>query len=48
VKTHLLHLFAKLGVSDRASAVAAAYENGLLTPGRKTPKGDAFEIGPSP
>ncbi len=37
VKTHLLHLFAKLGVSDRASAVAAAYENGLLTPGRESP-----------
>jgi DNA-binding NarL/FixJ family response regulator len=37
VKTHLLHLFAKLGVNDRASAVAAAYENGLLTPGREAP-----------
>ncbi|MDP9842093.1 response regulator [Streptosporangium lutulentum] len=33
VKTHLLHLFAKLGVNDRAAAVAAAYETGLLTPG---------------
>jgi DNA-binding NarL/FixJ family response regulator len=33
VKTHLLHLFAKLGVNDRAAAVAAAYEQGLLTPG---------------
>ncbi|MGS2648559.1 response regulator [Streptosporangium sp. LJ11] len=30
VKTHLLHIFAKLGVKDRASAVAAAYETGLL------------------
>jgi ATP/maltotriose-dependent transcriptional regulator MalT len=37
VKTHLLHLFAKLGVNDRASAVAAAYENGLLAPGREAP-----------
>jgi DNA-binding NarL/FixJ family response regulator len=37
VKTHLLHLFAKLGVGDRASAVAAAYENGLLTPGHEAP-----------
>jgi DNA-binding NarL/FixJ family response regulator len=33
VKTHLLHLYAKLDVNDRASAVAAAYERGLLTPG---------------
>ncbi|MFI6450548.1 response regulator [Streptosporangium amethystogenes] len=30
VKTHLLHIFAKLGVKDRAAAVAAAYEAGLL------------------
>ncbi|MFC4120781.1 response regulator [Nonomuraea zeae] len=33
VKTHLLHVFAKLEVSDRAAAVAAAYEAGLLRPG---------------
>lgn len=33
VKTHLLHLFAKLGVNDRAAAVAAGYEHGLLTRG---------------
>ncbi len=33
VKTHLLHIYAKLGVNDRASAVAAAYDRGLLTPG---------------
>ncbi|GAA4180021.1 response regulator transcription factor [Streptosporangium oxazolinicum] len=32
VKTHLLHVFAKLGVNDRAAAVAAAYETGLLKP----------------
>ncbi|GGL11879.1 DNA-binding response regulator [Sphaerisporangium melleum] len=30
VKTHLLHIFAKLEVNDRAAAVAAAYEAGLL------------------
>ncbi|MDX3663611.1 response regulator transcription factor [Streptomyces sp. ID05-26A] len=30
VKTHLLHVYAKLGVSDRAAAVAVAYERGLL------------------
>lgn len=32
VKTHLLHTYAKLGVKDRAAAVAAAYNRGLLTP----------------
>lgn len=31
VKTHLLHIYAKLGVNDRAAAVAAAYRRGLLT-----------------
>ncbi|GAA3335028.1 response regulator transcription factor [Amorphoplanes nipponensis] len=30
VKTHLLHAYAKLGVRDRAAAVAAAYARGLL------------------
>jgi DNA-binding NarL/FixJ family response regulator len=33
VKTHLLHVYAKLGVKDRAAAVASAFERGLLTPG---------------
>jgi DNA-binding NarL/FixJ family response regulator len=32
VKTHLLHIYEKLGVRDRASAVAAAFQRGLLTP----------------
>jgi len=32
VKTHLLHSYAKLGVSDRAAAVAEAFRRGLLTP----------------
>jgi DNA-binding NarL/FixJ family response regulator len=31
VKTHLLHSYAKLGVSDRAAAVAEAFRRGLLT-----------------
>ncbi|MEV4620769.1 response regulator transcription factor [Asanoa sp. NPDC049573] len=31
VKTHLLHIYAKLGVTDRASAVAEAFTRGLLT-----------------
>jgi DNA-binding NarL/FixJ family response regulator len=30
VKTHLIHVYAKLGVNDRAAAVAAAYERGLF------------------
>ncbi len=34
VKTHLTHLYAKLGVNDRAAAVAKAYERGILG-GRK-------------
>lgn len=32
VKTHLVHIYAKLGVNDRAAAVAAAFDRGLLTP----------------
>jgi ATP/maltotriose-dependent transcriptional regulator MalT len=31
VKTHLLNIYAKLGVSDRAAAVAEAFNRGLLT-----------------
>ncbi|MBQ1044377.1 response regulator [Micromonospora sp. C72] len=34
VKTHLLHAYAKLGVNDRAAAVAAAFSRGYLTPER--------------
>jgi DNA-binding NarL/FixJ family response regulator len=30
VKTHLVHIYSKLGVRDRASAVAAAFQRGLL------------------
>ena len=30
VKTHLTHLYAKLGVTDRAAAVSAAYDRGIL------------------
>jgi DNA-binding NarL/FixJ family response regulator len=32
VKTHLLHIYEKLGVGDRAAAVATAYDRGLLSP----------------
>jgi DNA-binding NarL/FixJ family response regulator len=34
VKTHLLHIYEKLRVSDRAAAVAEAFKRGLLSPGR--------------
>ncbi|SIS22708.1 two component transcriptional regulator, LuxR family [Williamsia sterculiae] len=30
IKTHLLHVYAKLGVRDRAAAVRVAFERGLL------------------
>lgn len=30
VKTHLVHAYAKLGVSDRAAAVRVAFERGLI------------------
>jgi ATP/maltotriose-dependent transcriptional regulator MalT len=30
VKSHLLHIYAKLGVNDRAAAVAVAFERGLF------------------
>lgn len=30
VKTHLAHIYDKLGVADRAAAVATAYERGIL------------------
>ena len=30
VKTHLLHIYAKLGVGDRAAAVAEAFDRGIL------------------
>jgi DNA-binding NarL/FixJ family response regulator len=35
VKTHLLHIYAKLSVSDRAAAVAEAFNRGLLTPQKR-------------
>jgi len=33
VKSHLMNIYAKLGVSDRAAAVGEAFNRGLLTPG---------------
>lgn len=32
VKTHLMHIYEKLDVTDRAAAVSAAYQRGLLHP----------------
>jgi DNA-binding NarL/FixJ family response regulator len=34
VKSHLLHIYGKLGVNDRAAAVAEGFNRGLLTPRR--------------
>ncbi|SEG48387.1 two component transcriptional regulator, LuxR family [Actinacidiphila yanglinensis] len=34
VKTHLINVYGKFGVSDRAAAVAEAFNRGLLTPRR--------------
>jgi DNA-binding CsgD family transcriptional regulator len=34
VKTHLLNLYTKLDVNDRAAAVGEAFNRGLLKPGR--------------
>lgn len=30
MKTHLAHVFAKLGTKDRAAAVAVTYDRGIL------------------
>jgi len=31
IKTHLLHIYEKLGVRDRAAAVVEAFRRGLVT-----------------
>ena len=33
IRTHIGHIFDKLGVRDRVQAVIVAYESGLVTPG---------------
>lgn len=35
VKTHVVRIFAKLGLCDRAQAVVVAYETGLVSPRRR-------------
>lgn len=44
VKTHLLHVYAKLGVRDRASAVATAFERGVLGTSAPTDRAPALPI----
>jgi DNA-binding NarL/FixJ family response regulator len=39
VKTHLLHIFAKLGVDDRTAAVTVALERGILRLGAQERQG---------
>jgi DNA-binding NarL/FixJ family response regulator len=47
VKTHVLHIYAKLGVNDRAAAVAAGFERGLL-PRPLKPAAPVSAHGPDP
>jgi len=35
IKTHIGHIFAKLGLRDRAAAVVFAFDHGLVRPGRE-------------
>jgi DNA-binding NarL/FixJ family response regulator len=39
VKTHVNHLFAKLGLRDRAAAIVFAFDSDLVTPGGRGPAG---------
>lgn len=36
VKSHIGHIFTKLGLRDRAAAIVYAYDHGLVTPGERS------------
>jgi DNA-binding NarL/FixJ family response regulator len=38
VKSHIGHIFVKLGLRDRAAAIVYAFDNGIVTPGASTPQ----------
>jgi DNA-binding NarL/FixJ family response regulator len=40
-KTHVARILTKLRLNDRAQAVIAAYETGLIRPGTPRPRGSA-------
>src|SRR3989442_10904614 len=47
VKSHIQHLYGKLGVNSKRQAVAQARERGLLEPGSSLPAADLRPAKPS-
>lgn len=40
VKSHVTHIFTKLGLRDRAAAIVLAFDHGLVVPGSDVPRSD--------